>query len=95
MATTQERMFDVLMERVQTDQYPSGNLLDRIEALLYTPEQVIAYTEYLVEKVDEAWYPSNGLMGRVQRMLARVEAARQMQAERQMLEASAGEEDES
>jgi hypothetical protein len=94
MATTQEQMFEVLMERVQTDRYPSSNLLDRIEALLYTPEQVIAYTDYLVEKVDQDWYPSNGLMNRVQRMLAAVERARQIQQQRQAL-ATAGSEDDS
>jgi hypothetical protein len=87
MATTQEQMYEVLMERVRTDHYASGNLLDRIEALLYTPEQVIAYTDMLVEKVDADWYPSNDLMNRVQRMLTQVERARQAeQVRQQMLE---------
>ena len=74
MATSQERYFDLLMERVSTDRYPSGQLLDRIEAGFWTPEQIIAYIEMLLDKIDESWYPSGGLLDRVQRMLTIVAA---------------------
>jgi hypothetical protein len=66
--TPQEHVYEVLMERVRTDRYPSSNLLDRIEKLLYTPEQIVAYVDMLIEKIDEAWYPSNQLLDRVQKM---------------------------
>lgn len=75
MATTQERYLEILMERVRTDRYPSQQLLNRIEAALWTAEQVSAYVDLLLEKIDEAWYPSGQLMDRVQRMLAMVAAA--------------------
>jgi hypothetical protein len=70
MASTQERYLATLMERVRQDQYPSHQLLDRIEAALFTSEQVTEYCELLLEKIDEAWYPSGQLMNRLQRMLA-------------------------
>jgi hypothetical protein len=66
--TSQDRLFEVLMERVSTDRYPSAQLLDRIEQVLYTPEQVIAYVDMLIGKIDEAWYPSGQLLDRVQKM---------------------------
>jgi aspartyl-tRNA synthetase len=58
------------MERVRTDRYPSHQLLDRIEASFWTPEQIYAYVEMLNDKVDESWYPSHQLLNRIQRILA-------------------------
>jgi hypothetical protein len=75
MASTQHRYYEFLMERVRTDRYPSHQLLDRIEAAMWTPEQVIEYVDMLIEKLDESWYPSGQLMDRAQRMLAMVAAA--------------------
>jgi len=67
--TSQERLFELLMERVSTDRYPSHALLDRIEEALWTSEQVVAYVDMLLEKIDEAWYPSGQLLDRAQRMM--------------------------
>jgi hypothetical protein len=75
MATEQQRYYEFLMERVRTDRYPSSQLLDRIEGVIWTPEQVTAYVDMLLEKLDETWYPSGQLMDRVQRMLGMVAAA--------------------
>lgn len=69
MPPLQERYFDILIERVTNDRYPSHGLLDRIEEILYTPEQYARYVEVLVTKVDESWYPSGQLMDRVARMM--------------------------
>jgi hypothetical protein len=66
--TSQEHLFEILMERVSTDRYPSSHLLDRIESILHTPEQIVAYVDMLIEKIDEAWYPSGQLLDRVQKM---------------------------
>jgi hypothetical protein len=70
MSSTQQRYLDVLMERVRQDRYPSHQLLDRIEAALFTPDQVAEYAELLLQKIDESWYPSGQLMNRLQRLLA-------------------------
>ena len=75
MPTTQERYYEMLMERVRTDRYPSHQLLDRLEALFWTPEQIHAYAEMLIDKSDESWYPSHQLLERIRRVLARAAAA--------------------
>ena len=75
MAPTQQRYLEALMERVRQDRYPSHQLLDRIEAALFTSDQVAEYCELLLEKIDESWYPSGQLLNRMQRMLAFVARA--------------------
>ncbi|MEA2213590.1 MAG: hypothetical protein QOF83_3538 [Solirubrobacteraceae bacterium] len=70
MPATQERYLDMLMERIREDRYPSSQLLDRIEAAFWTPEQFHAYLELLVDKADESWYMSPQLLDRIQRLLA-------------------------
>lgn len=75
MPSAQERYLDLLMQRVRQDRYPSHQLLDRIEAAIFTPEQLTDYVDLLIEKLDEAWYPSGLLLDRVQRLLAFVARA--------------------
>jgi len=70
-ATAQERYFEMLLERVRTDRYPSHQLLDRLEASFWNTEQVVEYIDFLLEKADEAWYPSKQLMDRIQRLMAK------------------------
>lgn len=70
MPPTQERYYEMLMERVRDDRYPSPQLLDRIEAAMWTAEQFHEYLEMLVEKADESWYMSPQLLDRIQRLLA-------------------------
>ncbi len=72
MPPLQQRYYDVLMERVSTDQYPSHQLLDRIEAAFSTPEQVRDYVDMLISKVDETWYPSHQLLDRIERVMSMV-----------------------
>ena len=72
MPPLQERYLDLLMERCSSDRYPSHQLLDRIEASIWTPEQIAAYVEMLIEKCDETWYPSHQLLARIERMLQMV-----------------------
>jgi hypothetical protein len=75
MATPQERYFNMLMERVIEDRYPSHQLLDRIEASFWTPEQIVQYVEMLLQKADASWYPSHQLLDRIQRLMAQSAAA--------------------
>jgi hypothetical protein len=69
MPPLQQRYYDILMERVRGDRYPSHQLLDRIEASIWTPDQVADYVEMLIEKCDESWYPSHQMLSRIERML--------------------------
>ena len=75
MPPLQQRFYDILIERVRNDRYPSGQLLDRIEAILYTPEQYAEYVDVLITKADESWYPSGNILDRVHRMMTLAEAA--------------------
>jgi hypothetical protein len=75
MPPLQERYHEVLMARVRNDQFPSGQLLDRIEAELSTPEQVADYVSMLIDKVDETWFPSGQLLDRIERMMSLVVTA--------------------
>ncbi len=70
MAASQERYYEMLMERVRSDRFPSHQLLDRIEASFWSPEQLHEYVEMLLDKANEAWYPSHELLARIQRLLA-------------------------
>ncbi len=69
-STSQQHMYELLMERVSTDRYPSHQLLDRLEEILWTSEQMVGYVDMLLEKIDESWYPSHQLLDRAQRMMA-------------------------
>jgi hypothetical protein len=69
MPPLQQRYYDLLMERVRGDAHPSHQLLDRIEASIFTAEQISDYVEMLIEKCDETWYPSHQMLARIERML--------------------------
>jgi hypothetical protein len=75
MPPLQQRYYDVLIERVRNDRYPSLQLLDRLEATIYTSEQVTEYVDMLIEKVDESWYPSSQLLDRLHRIMTLVAVA--------------------
>jgi len=72
MPPLQQRYFDVLIERVSGDKYPSGQMLDRLEAAIATNEQYATYVDVLIDKIDECWYPSGQLLDRIQRMISTV-----------------------
>jgi hypothetical protein len=75
MPPAQERYLEMLMERIRQDRYPSHQLLDRIEASIWTSEQMVQYVDLLLEKVDESWYPSKQILDRIQHQLAVAVAA--------------------
>ena len=70
MATTSatDTYIELLFDRMRDDQYPSGELLDRIEAALPDRERAQEYFEILVSKVEDSRYPSHQLLDRVERL---------------------------
>jgi hypothetical protein len=74
MATTSARdtYVELLFDKVREDQYPSGELLDRIEGALANREQASEYLELLVSKIDNTRYPSHQLLDRVERLARRM-----------------------
>ena len=74
MATTsaRETYVELLFDKVREDQYPSGELLDRIEAALATRAHAEEYLEILVGKVEDSRYPSHQLLDRIERVARRI-----------------------
>ena len=75
MATTQERYYELLLERIRQDNYPSPQLLDRAEAAYCTAKQFHTYVELLLDKTGQSRYMSPQLLDRIQRLLAVAAAA--------------------
>lgn len=72
MPPLQKRYYDILIERIRGDRYPSHQLLERIEGTMWTADQIAEYVDVLLDKIDESWYPSHQLLDRVDRVLHRV-----------------------
>jgi hypothetical protein len=72
MPPLQQRYYEILIERVRNDRYPSHQILERLERTMWTTDQIAGYVDALLDKIDESWYPSHQLMDRVDRVLHRV-----------------------
>ena len=71
--TPHDRYLELLFDKVRSDRYPSGNLLDRIEVQLRSRSEAQAYLELLYEKIENDRYPSGEMLDRIHRNLARLE----------------------
>jgi hypothetical protein len=58
---------DLLLDRVRQETFPNPEHLDRIEASVQSPEQVLEYVELLLSKVEGMRYPSLAILDRIQR----------------------------
>jgi hypothetical protein len=56
----------VLLERIAEDDYPSAELMDRVEILL-DEEHVDTYVAILFSKIESCHYPSKALLDRLSR----------------------------
>lgn len=70
VAAAQERYVELLLEKVREDRFPSGGLMDRIEASITTREQAQEYFDVLMEKVEDSRYPSGQLLDRIEHVAA-------------------------
>ena len=61
-----DRYMNILFERLAMDDYPSSELMDRVEILL-DEEHVDMYLEILFSKIESCHYPSKQLLDRVSR----------------------------
>jgi hypothetical protein len=68
MASTQDRYMEILMGQIRDIEYPSTEMLDRIESNLSTREQLQEYLEILFERVESCQYPSKQLLDRLERL---------------------------
>lgn len=74
MAATEVRLTyqDHLLERVRVTDYPSLELMDRIEATLRTTAEAVEYVDVLMDKV-QGTYPSLQLLDRIHRVVVAIE----------------------
>jgi hypothetical protein len=75
LPTLQEHYYNSLLTRVRSDRYPSSQLMNRLETMVATSDQVSEYLEVLIEKVDSCRYPSSQILDRIDRVLLAVAAA--------------------
>jgi hypothetical protein len=68
MADMHERYIETLFDQVRNVEYPSVEILDRIEANIATREQLQEYLDLLFERVESSQYPSKGLLDRLERL---------------------------
>jgi hypothetical protein len=67
MSEANDRYVQYVLSRISDDEYPSGELMDRVEVALASREQVAAYLAILFDKVDSCQYPSRHLLDRIAR----------------------------
>ena len=65
MASPHDRYFELVLEKIRDDRYPSGELMDRLEAALRSPEELTEYLDVLLDKIEADHYPSKQMLDRV------------------------------
>ncbi|MGY1734261.1 hypothetical protein ACI798_22380 [Geodermatophilus sp. SYSU D01045] len=65
--SVREEVLDVLLEKIETDHYPSATMMDDVEALL-TPWRKQEYAEILLDKIRQDRFPSRSLIQRLVRL---------------------------
>lgn len=58
------QLLELLLDKVEQDQYPSSTMLDLIEELV-SPDEIEEYAGVLMAKLEGETYPSNSLIRRV------------------------------
>jgi hypothetical protein len=70
---------EAVLERITTVQYPSMELMDRIEYLAHKREYAEQFVEYLIDSVQGVQYPSHQIMDRIERILYGISTPRSPQ----------------
>jgi len=60
---------DALLDRITQVRYPSHELIERAENIVYKREQAERLLRYLISTVDDVKYPSHQIMDRIERIL--------------------------
>jgi hypothetical protein len=64
-----DEYIDTLLDRITEVRYPSHELIDRAENLVYKREQAERLVAYLISTVNGVRYPSHQVMDRIERIL--------------------------
>ena len=60
-------IIDALMEKIDTDPYPSNTMLNMIEDLI-TPDELPRYAESLLRRIHSDKFPSIPMIARLKRL---------------------------
>lgn len=66
-SSTRKALVNALMDKVQSDPYPSSTMLDILESLL-RPDEVSEYAELLLTRVGADRFPSIPMIQRLQNL---------------------------
>ena len=71
MAATaeQQKLTEVLLDEISETDFPSARVLDRIERLISSREELETYIAVLTQKVEGKLAPDNRLLDRLERLL--------------------------
>lgn len=64
-----DEYIDAVLDRITEVRYPSHELIERAENIIYKREQAERLVAYLISTVDGVRYPSHQMMDRVERIL--------------------------
>jgi hypothetical protein len=64
-----DEYIDALLDRITQVRYPSHELLQRAENLVYTREQAERLVGYMISTMEGVHYPSHQMMDRIERIL--------------------------
>jgi hypothetical protein len=67
MSEGNDRYIRYLLTRIDEDEYPSHELMERVELALASREHVAAYLEVLLDNVEGCHYPSRHILDRIAR----------------------------
>lgn len=65
-----EAYVELLLDRVREENFPNPDHMDRIEAAIRSPEQLVEYLEVLFSKVEQTRYPSGAILDRIDRIVS-------------------------
>ena len=63
-----DRYYELVLEKINDDRYPSGELMDRLELALRSREQLELYLNVLLDKVEQDSYPSKQMLDRIREL---------------------------
>lgn len=64
-----DEYIEALIDRISGVRYPSHELIERAENIVYKREQAERLVRYLISTVDNVAYPSHQIMDRIERIL--------------------------
>jgi hypothetical protein len=68
MGQANDRLYDLILEKIEQDEYPSGELMNRLEESIESREQLAHYLDVLMDKVADNQYPSKQMLDRILRL---------------------------